>query len=162
MSAALSEETPRIRRMTADDLDTVIEIERRAYPFPWTPGIFRDCLRVGYGAWVCLLGERIVGYALMSSGGGEAHLLNLCVDPDYQRRGLGRLLLEHVLRQAGRTGADQIFLEVRPSNVAARQLYHAMGFIEVGRRKGYYPAERGREDALVLARYIPHDEDWEV
>ncbi|NLO79854.1 MAG: ribosomal protein S18-alanine N-acetyltransferase [Xanthomonadaceae bacterium] len=162
MSAALSEETPRIRRMTADDLDTVIEIERRAYPFPWTPGIFRDCLRVGYGAWVCLLGERIVGYALMSSGGGEAHLLNLCVDPDYQRRGLGRLLLEHVLRQAGRTGADQIFLEVRPSNVAALQLYHAMGFIEVGRRKGYYPAERGREDALVLARYIPHDEDWEV
>ena len=162
MSAALSEETPRIRRMTADDLDTVIEIERRAYPFPWTPGIFRDCLRVGYGAWVCLLGERIVGYALMSSGGGEAHLLNLCVDPDYQRRGLGRLLLEHVLRQAGRTGADQIFLEVRPSNVAALQLYHAMGFIEVGRRKGYYPAERGLEDALVLARYIPHDEDWEV
>lgn len=158
MSAALSEGLPRIRRMTEADVEAVIAIERRAYPFPWTPGIFRDCLRVGYNAWVCLQGEEIRGYALMSSGGGEAHLLNICIDPDYQGGGLGRFLLQHVLRQAGRVGADQIFLEVRPSNAAAIHLYEDLGFIEVGRRKGYYPAEQGREDALILARYIPQEE----
>lgn len=158
MSAVLPEAIPRIRRMTEADVDAVIAIERRAYPFPWTPGIFKDCLRVGYSAWVCLQDEQIRGYALMSSGGGEAHLLNICIDPEHQGSGLGKLLLKHVLRQAGRVGADQIFLEVRPSNAAALHLYEGMGFIEVGRRKGYYPAEQGREDALILARYIPQDD----
>lgn len=157
MSVALSDSIPRIRRMTDADVDAVIEIERRAYPYPWTAGIFRDCLRVGYNAWVCVQDEQVRGYALMSSGGGEAHLLNICIDPNWQSRGLGRVMLEHVLRQAGREGADQIFLEVRPSNTAAINLYEDMGFIEVGRRKGYYPDEQGREDALILARYIPQD-----
>ncbi|HEX5513482.1 MAG TPA: ribosomal protein S18-alanine N-acetyltransferase [Gammaproteobacteria bacterium] len=158
MSAAILDAAPRIRRMVEEDVDAVMEIERRAYPFPWTPGIFRDCLRVGYNAWVYVQKEQILGYALMSCGGGEAHLLNICVDPEYQGAGLGRTLLQHVLRHAGRLGADQLFLEVRPSNTRALALYEDMGFIEVGRRKGYYPAERGREDALVLARYIPHDD----
>lgn len=158
MGAAILDAAPRIRRMVEEDIDAVMEIERRAYPFPWTPGIFRDCLRVGYNAWVYVQKEQILGYALMSCGGGEAHLLNICVDPEYQGTGLGRTLLQHVLRHAGRLGADQLFLEVRPSNTRALGLYEDAGFIEIGRRKGYYPAERGREDALVLARYIPHDD----
>lgn len=144
-----------IRPMREGDIDAVMDIERRGYPFPWTPGIFRDCLRVGYNAWVCLERGTIRGYALMSCGGGEAHLLNICVDPDYQGQGLGQVLLRHVLWQAGRLGADQLFLEVRPSNTRAIRLYDAMQFSEVGRRRNYYPAEQGREDALILARYVP-------
>lgn len=159
MSAAVTEGTFRIRRMQPADIEAVMEIERRAYPYPWTPGIFQDCLRVGYNAWVYTQQERIRGYALMSCGGGEAHLLNICVDPDYQGAGLGRSLLEHVLRQAGRLGADQLFLEVRPSNSRALKLYDSLHFTEVGRRKGYYPDAGVREDALVLARYIPQDVD---
>lgn len=148
-----------IRSMREADIDAVIEIERRAYQFPWTPGIFLDCLRVGYNAWVHLHDGRIRGYALMSCGGGEAHLLNICVDPDYQGEGFGLALLKHVLLQAGRLGADQLFLEVRPSNTRALRLYDGMNFTEVGRRKNYYPTARGREDALILARYVLRDED---
>lgn len=144
--------------MQPDDVDAIMEIERRAYPYPWTAGIFRDCLRVGYNAWVYTQQERIRGYALMSCGGGEAHLLNICIDPDFQGSGLGRALLEHVLRQAGRLGADQLFLEVRPSNHRALKLYDALDFIEIGRRKGYYPDDGKREDALVLARFIPQED----
>lgn len=159
MNTVVSEGALRIRRMQLADVDAVMAIERRAYPYPWTPGIFRDCLRVGYNAWVYTQQDQIRGYALMSCGGGEAHLLNICIDPDYQGAGLGRALLEHVLRQAGRLGADQLFLEVRPSNQQALKLYDALHFTEVGRRKEYYPDDNGREDALVLARYIPQDFD---
>lgn len=158
MSAELADALPTIRPMQEADVDAVIEIERRAYPFPWTAGIFLDCLRVGYNAWVCVKQGKIRGYALMSYGAGEAHLLNICVDPQYHGLGLGQSLLRHVLRQAGRLGADQMFLEVRPSNVRAVRFYEAMHFAEVGRRKNYYPAARGREDALILARYVPRED----
>lgn len=158
MSAEPADALPTIRPMQEADVDAVIEIERRAYPFPWTAGIFLDCLRVGYNAWVCLQQGKIRGYALMSYGAGEAHLLNICVDPQYHGLGLGQSLLRHVLRQAGRLGADQMFLEVRPSNVRAVRFYEAMHFTEVGRRKNYYPAARGREDALILARFVPRED----
>jgi ribosomal-protein-alanine N-acetyltransferase len=158
VSAAPSDALSVIRAMQETDIDAVMAIERRAYPFPWTAGIFLDCLRVGYNAWVYLQQERVRGYALLSVGGGEAHLLNICVDPDCQGTGVGQAVLRHVLRQAGRLGADQLFLEVRPSNRRAVRFYEAMHFVEVGRRKNYYPAAGGRrEDALILARYVPRD-----
>jgi ribosomal-protein-alanine N-acetyltransferase len=159
MSAAAYDAACVIRPMREADIDAIMAIERHAYTFPWTAGIFLDCLRVGYNAWVCLQQETIRGYALMSCGGGEAHLLNLCVDPGDQGRGFGKALLRHVLRQAGRLGADQLFLEVRPSNARALRLYEAMFFTEVGRRKNYYPTPRGREDALIMARYVARDGD---
>ena len=140
--------------MQNDDLDDIMRIELQAYPYPWTRGIFSDCLRVGYCCWVLEVDEEIVGYGVMSIGVGEAHILNVCVDPQRQRHGFGRVVLEHLLGIAQRHGTEICLLEVRPSNTAAVALYHACGFNEVGVRKNYYPDDHGREDALILARNL--------
>ena len=137
--------------MARDDLGAVIAIEQRAYPSPWSEGIFRDCLRVGYDAWVIEEGGTMVGYGLLSVAAGEAHLLNLCIDPERQGCGLGRRLLELLLRRAAARAARTVFLEVRPSNLRALRLYSAAGFGEIGHRKDYYPDGAGREDAVLLA-----------
>ncbi|MFC3551501.1 ribosomal protein S18-alanine N-acetyltransferase [Lysobacter cavernae] len=137
--------------MREDDLDAVHAIEIRAYEFPWTVGIFRDCLRADYPSWVLLADGRIVGYFLMSIAAGEAHVLNVCVDPARHGHGHGRKLLLALLQIARGRGAQRVFLEVRPSNIGAIALYHSEGFNEIGRRPRYYPAKDGREDALVMA-----------
>ncbi len=137
--------------MADADLDAVIDIESRAYPNPWTEGIFTDCLRVGYDAWVIEEGDVVVGYGLMSFAVGEAHVLNLCIDPELQGRGLGRRLLEMLLRRTVRRDTRAVFLEVRASNSRALKLYHAAGFTEIGHRKNYYPDGDLREDAVVLS-----------
>jgi len=137
--------------MHEGDVRPVMDIERRAYQFHWTEGIFRDCLRVGYCCWVLELEGIVAGYGIMSLVVGEAHLLNICIAPEWQRQGHGRLLLEHFMELARERGAGQMFLEVRLSNVAALNLYRESGFNEVGMRKNYYPAENGREDAMILA-----------
>ncbi len=154
MSAALERWPPRIRPMSQQDLDAVYDIERRAYDFPWTRGIFVDCLRIPY---VCeILEERgaVVGYAVMSLGGDEAHLLNLCLDGPARGRGLATMMLDHLFLKAMREGVRVLYLEVRPSNAAALALYARSGFARIGVRKNYYRAEDGREDALVLARSL--------
>ena len=140
-----------LRPMREADLDAVMAIELRAYPFPWTAGIFRDCLRAGYPSWVLHLDERIIGYFLISIGAAEAHVLNVCVDPDFQGRGYGRRLLRAIERVARGRGVNRLFLEVRPSNRGAIALYFDVGFNEIGRRPRYYPGPDGREDALVMA-----------
>jgi ribosomal-protein-alanine N-acetyltransferase len=126
-------------------------MERAAYPYPWSEDIFRDCLRVGYSAWVLEWQRRIGAYGVMILTLGESHLLNLCVRPDMQGIGLGRAMLDHLVEVARKHNTEAIFLEVRPSNTAAIQLYKRAGFTEVGTRPGYYPAPDGREDALILA-----------
>ncbi|HYW93383.1 MAG TPA: ribosomal protein S18-alanine N-acetyltransferase [Gammaproteobacteria bacterium] len=141
-----------LRPLMPGDVGRVMDIERRAYAFPWTAGIFRECLRAGYCAWAMELDERLVGYSIMSVFLDESHILNICIDPEYQGRGLGRQLLDHMLEVARRHGALNTFLEVRPSNRPAVRLYTRSGFVEIGVRRGYYPAARGREDALVLLR----------
>jgi ribosomal-protein-alanine N-acetyltransferase len=143
--------TRRLRAMREGDLDAVMAIEKRAYPFPWTRGIFRDCLRAGYPAGVLEQDGAVLGYAVLSIAAGEAHILNLCAAPEVQREGHGRRLLRALLLQARGRGAQRVFLEVRPSNPAAIALYDAEGFNEIGRRPRYYPAANGREDAIVMA-----------
>ncbi|BDU15489.1 ribosomal protein S18-alanine N-acetyltransferase [Lysobacter auxotrophicus] len=140
-----------LRPMREDDLDAVHAVEIRAYEFPWTVGIFRDCLRADYPAWVMQHESRIIGYFLMSIAADEAHVLNICIDPGFQGQGLGRQLLRALVRVARGRGAERVFLEVRPSNAGAIALYHSEGFNEIGRRPRYYPARDGREDALVMA-----------
>lgn len=137
--------------MMLDDLDTVIAIEVAAYDFPWTRGIFSDCVRVGYVCRVLTDGGRIQGYGVLSHGPQEAHILNLCVHPQARGCGYGRLLLEDLLEAAKRLRADTVLLEVRPSNTTAIGLYQSVGFNEIGLRKDYYPAHNGREHALLLA-----------
>lgn len=150
---------PIIRPMVGADLPAVLTIEEGVYLEPWTEGIFRDCLRMGYIGRVLEVaagsGEAgLAGYGLISAAAGECHILNLCTAPDQRGRGLGRLLLRALLAEGRLAGAEQAFLEVRPSNAAALGLYQAEGFETVGVREAYYPAEAGREDAWVLRREL--------
>jgi ribosomal-protein-alanine N-acetyltransferase len=139
-----------IRPMRESDLLHVERIEQASYRFPWTEGIFRDCLRVGYTCVVAEIDFLLVGYGVLSAGAGEAHLLNLCVAENFRCRGLGRRLLQELLRRARDAGARVVFLEARPSNTRAIRLYLALGFVQIGVRRGYYQAVGGREDAIVL------------
>lgn len=144
-----------IRTMVEADVGSVVAIERAAYQFPWSEGIFRDCLRVGYVCRVACLGEEVIGYGVMSVGAGEAHILNLCVNAHFRCRGVGRRMLEYLVERARAAGMGEAFLEVRPSNTAAIRLYQSMGFEQVGIRRGYYQAVGGREDASVLKLVLP-------
>ncbi|MFN0039643.1 MAG: ribosomal protein S18-alanine N-acetyltransferase [Burkholderiales bacterium] len=136
--------------MDAVDLDRVMEIEPTLYSHPWTRGNFDDSLRAGYACWVAQCGTVLAGYGVLMMGAGEAHLLNLSVAGAWQGRGLGRALLEKFVGVARVGDAAQMFLEVRPSNAGARRLYAAFGFREMTIRRGYYPAGRGREDAILM------------
>ncbi|HXF07943.1 MAG TPA: ribosomal protein S18-alanine N-acetyltransferase [Candidatus Acidoferrales bacterium] len=145
------------RPLTLRDLPAIMEIERRAYEFPWTSGIFSDCLRVGYTCWGLEECSRLRAYCITSMAAGEAHILNLCVDPSYQGMGLGGRLLRCMMALAARRGIEDVLLEVRPSNEAALALYRRHGFVRIGERKGYYPTRFGREDAVVMKRSIAPD-----
>jgi [ribosomal protein S18]-alanine N-acetyltransferase len=152
MSAQLRDPLLRFRPMQPHDISEVVAIERAVYPFPWTLGIFHDCLRVGYCSWVVELGERVVGYGVMSIVIDESHILNLSIHPDWQGRGLGEKLIRRLLKIARQHGAESAFLEVREGNRTALALYARLGFVQVGRRRDYYPAAGdSREDALVMA-----------
>jgi ribosomal-protein-alanine N-acetyltransferase len=141
---------PVIRSLHPADLDRVMEIEESAYPFPWTRGIFADCLRVGYDCRGLQLGSCLVGYAVQTRFATECHLLNLCIDPSWQRRGYGSLLLEQCIHHAASKNCSSMFLEVRPSNRAGIALYRKRGFYIVGERPDYYRAKHGRESAYIM------------
>ncbi len=143
--------SPQIRAMRQADIETVAGIESRAYEFPWTPGIFRDCLRAGHECWVLDCRAGIIGYGVLSCAAGEAHVLNVCVAREHQGHGHGRHLLRRLIDIARWHMADRVFLEVRPSNHGAIALYDSEGFNEIGRRPNYYPSAKGREDAIVMA-----------
>jgi ribosomal-protein-alanine N-acetyltransferase len=140
--------------MQLDDLDAIMAIESQIYPYPWTRGNFIDSLKSGYSAWVIMLNEQIIGYSLVMMVLDEAHLLNLSVAKTYQKQGLGRLLLVHMIEIAKAKQATNMFLEVRPSNISAIALYEVMGFNEMAIRRGYYPSANGREDAVLMGLAI--------
>jgi ribosomal-protein-alanine N-acetyltransferase len=141
---------PLVRKLNNDDLDRIMEIEEAAYPYPWTRGIFTDCLRVGYDCWGIQLGGSLVGYSIQSHVAGENHLLNLCVASQFQYQGIGKILLDQAIRLAGRQGCFCVFLEVRPSNTVAVGLYLRSGFKTVSERPNYYQLDKGRESAIVM------------
>jgi [ribosomal protein S18]-alanine N-acetyltransferase len=149
MSAVL-DYRPRFRPLTPDDLDRVIEIEGRAYEFPWSAGNFRDSLLAGYSCWACELSGMVIGYGVLMLTGEDAHLLNVTMAAGWQGRGIGRALVGHFVQVARDHYARIVFLEVRPSNEVAQALYASMGFEQIGVRRDYYPAREGREDAIVL------------
>jgi len=150
MSAAIEPRTE-IRLMLPADLRYVANIERAAYKYPWSLGIFRDCLLAGYYCIVLDVAGAVTGFAIMSSASAEAHVLNICVHPRARRFGYGRRMLNALIVKAHELEVEQIFLEVRPSNTAALALYRSSGFVEIGVRPAYYQAEFGREDAVVLS-----------
>lgn len=143
---------PRIayRRMRAGDLAEVARLEKTLYEFPWSLGNFRDSVAAGYDCWVVCHGEEIVGYAVLMIALDEAHLLNFAVASDWQNRGIGRAFLACILDVARGAACQIVYLEVRPSNLAARHLYRRAGFQQIAIRPSYYPAMAGREDALFL------------
>jgi ribosomal-protein-alanine N-acetyltransferase len=148
-----------LRPMRPGDLAPVVAVEGSIYSHPWTFGNFRDSLHAGYSCWVMERQGELIGYGVLMIGVGEAHLLNLSIAADWQRRGFGRLLLQHFVEQAQRCGATRMLLEVRPSNTAARALYRASGFLELSVRRGYYPADNGREDAILMGLDVPGTRD---
>ena len=139
-----------IRPMHDADVAAVAALERSSYLFPWTEGIFRDCVRVGYVCRVMEIAGAVIGYGVLSAGAGEAHILNVCIAGEYRCRGFGRHMLLHLIERAREYGVREAFLEVRPSNTTAIRLYQSMGFEQIGVRRGYYQAVTGREDAVVL------------
>ena len=132
-------------------LDAVMAIERRIYQHPWTRGNFADSLEAGYHCWIVECCGANAGYSVIMIAAGEAHLLNLSIAAEWQRRGLGAALLRFIVKLARDYAASRIYLEVRPSNIPGRVLYARAGFAEIGLRRGYYPADSGREDAVMLA-----------
>jgi ribosomal-protein-alanine N-acetyltransferase len=136
--------------MRTADLAEVARIEKSLYEFPWSLGNFRDSVTAGYDCWVVAHGEAVIGYAILMIALDEAHLLNFAVASEWQNQGVGRAFLGHMVEVAKQAQAQIVYLEVRPSNVAARHLYRKMGFQQIAIRPEYYPATHGREDALFL------------
>ena len=154
MAIAASYATPRLRPMRETDLPQIMRIERRAYTFPWPESHFRLCLRTRTDCVVLAADDVIEGYGVMAMEQGRAHIMNVCVRVEAQGRGLGTRIMRHLLRLARRRGAGAAFLEVRPSNTTARTFYQRMGFGDSGIRNAYYPARRGRENAVIMTRAL--------
>lgn len=146
------------REMEMRDLPAVTYNDRLSYSHPWSRRVFADCLQAGNDCWVVVRDKRVIGHGILQVIADESHLLNVCIIPEFQGEGFGRMLVEHMLERAVQLKANTIFLEVRPSNPIAYRLYATLGFNEIGIRRGYYPAEKGREDAIVLAKELRLDE----
>lgn len=153
MSAVLA---PRLELLPLShaDVDDVVAIENAVYPFPWTRGNFMDSIACGYSVWGCRFAEQLVGYFVLMMAIDEAHLLNISVADKRQGMGFGARLLRHAMQVAAQAGATSVLLEVRPSNVQALAFYGHFGFRQIGVRRGYYPAEQGSEDALVMRQVL--------
>ena len=140
--------------MNERDLDAVAALEAGLQVFPWSRGNFADSLESGYSVWVLRLGGELIGFSVVMSVIDEAHLLNIGVSKRYQGQGYGARLLRHAMECARLGGAAKLFLEVRPSNERAVELYRHFGFRQIGTRKGYYPGVTGREDALIFDKEL--------
>ena len=140
--------------MNERDLDAVAALEASLQVFPWSRGNFADSLSAGHSVWVLRLGGDLVGFSVVMSVIDEAHLLNIGVGRAYQGQGYGARMLRHAMECARLGGAAKLFLEVRPSNERAVELYRHFGFRQIGLRKGYYPAVLGREDGLVFDKEL--------
>lgn len=147
----IEDDSLHLRPLKNKDLPNVLRIEDSVYDYPWSEQIFKDCLAMGYSNWGLHGNGQLIAYAILSIAVGEAHILNICIDPNKQGQGFGRIFLQELFTIAKEKGADSIFLEVRPTNKGAIILYKKLGFTQIGRRKNYYPIKDGREDALVYS-----------
>ncbi len=152
MSAVLQPLEARLEPLTAEWVDAVCEVEKKAYSHPWTPRNFSDSLEAGYHCQLLLGGETLIGYFVAMKGVEDVHLLNLTVAPAFQRQGWAPLLLDALTGWSRGQGAQWLWLEVRESNERALHLYRRHGFCQVGLRKDYYPdVGQRRENAIVMS-----------
>ena len=145
------------RLMQSDDLDQVVALEQKAFSHPWTRKLYVDALS-SYECWMMLVDHQHVGHGVISQILDEAHLLNIAIAVEQQGRGWGLQLLEHLMQRSSERGCVECFLELRESNQSAYRLYERFGFNEIGRRRDYYPAVDGHEDALVMVCTLFVDE----
>ncbi len=157
MVSTLESSHPYLRLMQESDLPQVAEIEKATFPSPWPLSSFRQCLEFGHCCHVLAQGSLVQAYAIMAIEVDNAHILNLCVRPEFRQQGEGRRMLTHLLRLARAAHVQALFLEVRVSNHPAIHLYRSADFVKIGIRKGYYPSEKGREDALILVRRLSRE-----
>ncbi len=141
----------RVRLLQLSDLPRIMPLEIAAYDFPWSEAIFRDCFNAKYTGLAIEIQGTFLGYGVLSVASAEAHILNVVVDANQRGHGLGKKLVKRLIDQARWHRVERIFLEVRTSNNAARQLYSGAGFLEIGLRKAYYPGRQSREDAVVMS-----------
>ena len=153
MSAVMRPQ-PYFRDMTKDDIPAIMRLEVAGHAFPWTEGIFNDCIRVGYQCCVLIEDDAIIAYGVMSIAAGEAHVFNVCVQAERRSQGLGAMVIGYLMDKAREKNAESVFLEVRVSNEPAIALYEKLGFNQIGVRTDYYPDVEGREDALIFARNL--------
>lgn len=142
--------TTRLRDMTLADVDKVLRIEQQVHSHPWTSGNFRDSLAAGHICKIFDSANEIAGYAVLMPVLDEVQLLDIGIARPFQRKGLGRKLLEELLELARVQKFARVILEARVSNIAANALYAKAGFNKIGLRRGYYPGENGHEDAVVM------------
>ena len=140
-----------IRKITDFDIEPILAIENEAYEFPWSKGIFLDCLTSSYHCFAYEVDDEIRGYIIFSTVLDEISLLNICIAPEYQHQGHGRGLLLWLVSFAKKNKLKTLYLEVRRSNKSAIHLYESIGFNEIDIRENYYPAKKGKEDALLFA-----------
>jgi [ribosomal protein S18]-alanine N-acetyltransferase len=150
-ASALTPISTSTRVLQLSDLTAIMRIENEAYEFPWTEAIFKDCFKSGYTGLALEHQSHLIGYGVLSAAAGEAHILNVAIDPKMRGCGLGKRLVTRLIDQARWHRTERIFLEVRRSNETARKLYYKLGFNEIGERIGYYPGRKNREDAIVMA-----------
>lgn len=140
-----------ISTLSTADLSNAWQIEKRAHAFPWSEQTFASNQGERYLNYQLAVDGEMAAFAITQIVLDEATLFNIAVDPAYQRRGLGRELLEHVIDEVEKRGVVTLWLEVRASNAAAIALYESVGFNEATIRRNYYPTVDGREDAIIMA-----------
>ncbi len=150
--SAVIQSTQGFRPVHPEDIQRILQIEESAYEFPWSKSLIQDCMSEQYYFYVSIYDDEIIGHAIMSCAVEEAHILNICISPDYQGDGHGFELMQFMLELAVRQQAKTAFLEVRISNTNAQLLYENIGFNQLGSRRDYYPAGDKREDALLYAK----------
>ena len=140
-----------ISSLEPTDLPAAFHIEKRAHAFPWSEQTFASNQGERYLNLQLSVDGVMAAFAITQIVLDEATLFNIAVDPAFQRRGLGRELLEQVIDEVEKRGVVTLWLEVRASNVAAIALYESLGFNEATIRRNYYPTAEGREDAIIMA-----------
>ena len=148
----------RIRPAVPNDVPAIVRIEKGSFSDPWSANAFTTLIGRSEALFDVAVrgtidGEEIIGFCVAYVVEDQSELANLAVDAAVRRDGIGGRLLEHVMRTAVARGARELFLEVRVSNSAARNLYATHGFETIGRRVKYYV--KPDEDALVLRRTLP-------
>lgn len=140
----------KIRCLKPSDLNAVVEIASQSPCNAWDAAVFADCLKASYTTWVAEVDDAVSAFLVALTVQEDCQLMNIGVDIAHQRVGIASALMTHLLQFAKLNACDQVFLEVRASNKGAIALYEKFGFKQVGVRVNYYPADRGREDALTF------------